>query len=107
MIKEHPRRSGARPEPPDWIVRGRTRCYGLERPRQRREYDKKTPRNGASEAERSTALAPGLDRPGVNPAPRTGASEATERIRQKDASDWSIQGGNEARPDSPDWIVRG
>ena len=146
---EHPGRSEARPEPPDWIVRGTTRCYGLERPRQRREYDKKTPRNGASEAERSTALAPGLDRPGVNPVPRTGASEAAERIRQKDAPDWSIRGGmkhgpsprtgssggepgamdwsvrgsgenttkrrpglehpgrNEARPEPPDWIVRG
>ena len=40
---EHPGRNEARPEPPDWIVRG------------------------------------------PNPVPRTGASEATERIRQKDA----------------------
>ena len=79
---EHPGRSGARPEPPDWIVRGRTRCHGLERPRQRREYDKNTPRIAASEAERSTALAPGLDRPGVNPVPRTGdASEASSLSR--------------------------
>ena len=90
---EHPGRSGAHPEPPDWIVRGRTRCYGLERSRQRREYDKKTPRIGAPEEERSTALAPGLDHPGVNPVPRNGASEVTERIRQKDAADWSIRGG--------------
>ena len=50
------------------------------------------PRIGASEAERSTALAPGLDRLGVNLVPRTGASEATERIRQKDAPNWSIRG---------------
>ena len=42
---------------------------------------------GASGAERSTALAPGLDRPGVNPVPRTGVLEATERIRQKLAPD--------------------
>ena len=89
-----------------------------------REYDKKTPRivasgaewstaqapgldrpgenpvlrNGASEAERSMAPAPGLDRPGVNPVPRTGAFEATERIRQKDAPDWSIRGGMKHGP---------
>ena len=115
---EHPGRSGARPDPPDWIVRGRTRCYGLERPRQQREYDKKTPRNGASEAERSTALAPGLDRPGVNPVPRTGAPEATERIRQKDAPDGNIRGGMKhgpsprtgssgGEPGAMDWSVRG
>ena len=48
---EHPGRSGARPKPPDWIVRGRTRCHGLEHPGQSREYDKKTPRNGATGAE--------------------------------------------------------
>ena len=54
---------------------------GLERPRQRREYDKTTAQFGASGAERSTALAPGPDRPGVNQVPRTGASEATEGIR--------------------------
>ena len=48
---EHPGQSGARPKPPDWIVRGRTRFHGLEHPRQRREYDKKTPRIGASGAE--------------------------------------------------------
>ena len=29
----------------------------------------------------------------MNPVPRTGASEATERIRQKEAADWSIRGG--------------
>ena len=52
-----------------------------------------TPRIGASGAEWSSARAPGLDRPGVNPLPRTGAFEATERIRQIDAPDWSIRGG--------------
>ena len=120
---EQPGWNEARHQPPDWIVRGRTRCHGLEHPRQRREYDKKTPRIGATRAERSTALAPGLDRPGVNPVPRTGASEVTERIRQKDAPDWSIWGNGEntikrrpgleqpgrsgARPNPPDWIVRG
>ena len=115
---EHPGRSGARPDPTDWIVRGRTRCYGLECPRQRREYDRKTPRIGASEAERSTALAPGLDRSGVNPVPRTEASEAKERIRQKDAPDWSIRGGMKhgtspltgssgGEPGATDWSVRG
>ena len=114
---EHPGRSGARPKPPDWIVRGRTRCHGLERPRQWREYDKKTPRNGASGAEWSTAQAPGLDRPGGNPGPRTGTSEGTERIRQKDAPDWSIRGGQEQGPNprtgssggapgAADWNIR-
>ena len=71
---EHLGRNEARPEPPDWIVRGLTRCHGLERHRQRREYDKKTPRIGASGADKSKAQAPGLDRPGVNPVPWTGAS---------------------------------
>ena len=115
---EHPGRSGAWPEPPYWIVWGRTRCYGLVRPRQRREYDKKMPRIGASEAERSTALAPGLDCPGVNPVPRTGASDAKERIRQKDAPIWSVRGGMKhgtsprtgssgGEPGAMDWSVRG
>ena len=50
--------------------------------------------------------------------PRTGASEATERIRQNDAPDWSIRGGVEHGPslrtgssvgeqDAPDWGIRG
>ena len=56
------------------------------------------PRIGASGADWSTALAPGLDRPGVHPVPRTGASEAAERIRQKDAPDLSIRGGLERGP---------
>ena len=115
---EHPGRNEARPGPPDWIVRGRTRCYGLERPWQRREYDKKMPRIGASETERSTALAPGLDRPGVNPVPRDGACEATEREGQIGAPDWSIRGGMKhgpsprtgssgGEPGAMDWSVRG
>ena len=54
------------------------------------------------------AQAPGLDRPGVNAGPRTGASEATERIRQKNAPDWSIRGRQAHGPNPPpDWIVRG
>ena len=72
----------------------------------------------ASGAEGSTALAPGLDRPGVNPVPRTGASEAAERIRQKDAPDWSIRGGMKhgtssrtgssgGEPGATDWSIRG
>ena len=115
---EHPGRSGARPEHPDWIIWGRIRCHGLERPRQRREYVKMTPRIGASGAEWSKAQAPGLDRPGVNPVPQTGASEATERIRQKDAPDWSIgvgvehgpsprNGSSGGEPGATDWSIRG
>ena len=78
--------SGVEPGATDWSVRGNggntmKRRPGLERPRQRREYEQATARYGASGAEGSTALAPGLDRPGVNPVPRNGASEATERIR--------------------------
>ena len=57
-----------------------------------------TPRIGASRAEWSSDRAPRLDCPGVNPVPRTGASEATERIRQKDAPDWSIWGGMKHGP---------
>ena len=63
-------------------------------------------------------LAPGLDRPKVNPVLQTGASEATERIRKNDAPDWSIQGGMKhgtsrrtglsgGEPDATDWSVRG
>ena len=52
---EHLGRNEARAKPPDWIVRGQTRCHGLERPGQRGENDKKTPRIGASGAEWSTA----------------------------------------------------
>ena len=64
------------------------------------------------------ALAPGLDRPGVNPVPWTGSSEAMEGLRQKDAQDWSILGGVEhgpsprtgssgGEPGATDWSVRG
>ena len=77
-----------------------------------------TPRIGASGAAWSSARAPGLDRPGVNPVPPTGASEATERIRQNDAPDWSIRGGMKhgtsprtgpsgGEPGATDWSVRG
>ena len=77
-----------------------------------------TPRIGASGASGSTAGAPGLDRPGVNPVPRTGASEATGRIRQKDAPDWSYRGGMKqnisprtassgGEPGATDWSARG
>ena len=77
-----------------------------------------TPRIGASGAAWSSARAPGLDRPGVNPVPGTGASEATERIRQKDAPDWSLRGGMKhgtsprtgssgGEPGATDWSVRG
>ena len=115
---EHPGWSGARYKPPDWIVRGGTQGHGLDHPRQRRENGKKTPGIRASGAERSTALAPGVNRPGVNQVPRTGASEATERIRQKDALDWSIRGGVEhgpsartgssgGEPGATDWSIRG
>ena len=61
--------SGGEPGATDWSVRGNGE-----------NTIKKAPRIGASGAERSTALAPGRARPGVNPVPRTGASEAAERI---------------------------
>ena len=75
-----------------------------------------TPRIGASGARGSTARAPRLDRPGVNPVPQTGASEATGRIRQKDAPEWSCRGGmqhnisprtgsSESEPGATDWSV--
>ena len=75
-----------------------------------------TPRIGASGARESTARAPGLDRPGVNQVPRTGASEATGRIRQKDAPEWSCRGGMKhninprtgssgGEPGATDWSV--
>ena len=77
-----------------------------------------TPRIGASRAGWSSAQAPGLDRLGVNPVPQTGASEATGRIRQKDAPDWSFRGGMKrgisprtgssgAEPGATDWNVGG
>ena len=50
--------------------------------------------------------------------PRTGASEATEKIRLKDAPDWSIRGGVQCgtsprtgssggEPGATDWNIRG
>ena len=57
-----------------------------------------TPRIGASGPEWSTALAPRLDRPGVDPVPRTGATEAAEREIYRDAPDWSIRGRLEHGP---------
>ena len=64
-----------------------------------------TPRIGASGADRSTALAPGLDRPGVSPVPQIGASEATrppglehQGRSGKQTSAWNpdsnVRGGN-------------
>ena len=64
------------------------------------------------------ARAPRLDRPVENPMLRTGASEETERIRQKDAPDWSIRGGTKhgtspltgssgGEPGATDWSIRG
>ena len=62
-----------------------------------------TPRIGASGADRSTALAPGLDRPGVNPVPRTGAFEATgpQGLERPGGSGKLTSAWN------PDWNVRG
>ena len=72
-----------------------------------------TPRIGASGARGGTARAPELDRPGVNLVPWTGAFEATGRIRQKDAPDWSYRGGMKHNisprtgSGATDWSVRG
>ena len=87
-------------------------------PKSARRERNMTPRIGASGARGSTARAPGLDRPGVNPVPRTRASEATGRIRQKDAPEWSCRGGMKhsinprtgssgGEPGATDWSVRG
>ena len=60
-----------------------------------------------------------MDHPGVSPVPRTGASEATERIqKKKGAPGWSIRGGKKhgisprtgpsrGEPGTTDWSVRG
>ena len=77
-----------------------------------------TPRIGASGAARSTAIAPGLDCPGVKPVPRTGASEAKEIIRLKGAPEWSVRDGTKhgtssrtgsfgGEPGATGWNVRG
>ena len=83
----------------------------------RRERNMK-PWIGASGASGSTARAPGLDRRGVSPVARTGASEATGRIRKDDTPDWSYRGGmkhnispwnglSSSEPGATDWSVRG
>ena len=58
-----------------------TNAPRTQTPKSARRERYMTPRIGASGAGWSSARAPGLDRPGVNPVPRTGASEATGRIR--------------------------
>ena len=98
--------SGGEPGATDWSVRGSgenmtKRPPGLEQP-------------GRNEARRK----PPDWIPGVNPVPRTGASEATGRRRQKDAPDWSNRGGMKHNisprtgssgggPGATDWSVRG
>ena len=89
-----PRAPSCRPQKRAKPARKSARC-GVGEPKIAKRVRYMTPRIEASGAEWSLARAPGLDRPGVNPVPRTGASEATERIRQKDAPDWSIRGGVE------------
>ena len=95
-----------------------TNARHTQTPKSARRERYMTPRIGASGAGRSSARAPRLDRPGVNPVQRTGASEATRRIRQKDAPDWSIRGGMKqgisprtgssgGEPGATDWNVRG
>ena len=80
-----------------------------------------TPRLGASGADWSTALAPGLDGPGVNPVPRTGASKAMgppglehPGSSGKRTNAWNpdpnIRRGNATgleHPEALDWSVRG
>ena len=70
-----------------------TEAPRTQTPKSARGERNMTPRIGASGARGSKARAPGLDRPGVNPVPRTGAFEATGRIGQKDAPEWSCRGG--------------
>ena len=73
-----------------------------------------TPRIGASGADWSTALAPGLDRPGVNPEPRTGASEATGPQGPehpggsgKRTKAYGNRTGTSGDAAHPDWNIRG
>ena len=82
----HPGRNAVRHKPPDWIVRGGTRGHGLDHPRQRREYGKKTPRMGASGADRSKAQTPGLQCQGVHLVPRTGMTGDLTH------PDWNVRG---------------
>ena len=95
-----------------------TEAPRTQTPKSARRERNMTPRIGASRASGSTAQAPGLDRPGVNPEPRTGASEATPRIRQKEAPEWSCRGGMKhsinprtgssgGEPGATDWSVGG
>ena len=62
-----------------------------------------TPQIGSSGADWSTALAPGLDDPGVNPVPQTGASEATG------PPGLEHPGGSSKRTNAwnPDWNIWG
>ena len=85
-----------------------------KRRRQQREDDNMTPRIGASGADWSTALAPELDRPGVNPLPRTGASEATgppglEHLGRscKRTKAYGTRTGTSGDAAHPDWNIRG
>ena len=71
-----------------------------------------TPWIGASGADWSTALAPGLDRPGLNLVPRT------PHQGQRDPQDWSVLGeaasgqmlgtrtGTSGKAKHPDWNIR-
>ena len=62
-----------------------------------------TPRIGALGADRNTALARGLDLPGLNPVPHTGASEATVPPGQEHPGG----SGKQTSAWNPDWNVRG
>ena len=73
-----------------------------------------TPRIGASGADWSTGQAPGLDRPGMNPVPRTGASEATEPPglehpgrSGKRTKAYGTRTGTSGDAAHPDWNIRG
>ena len=118
---------------PDWSIRGgeehglspRTGSAGAEP----RATDRSVRGNGENTAKKrpgfehpgrgwSTAQAPGLDRPEENLVPQTGASEATKRIRSKDAPEWSNRGGTKhgttpqtgssgGEPGATDWSIRG
>ena len=76
---EHPGLSGARPKPADWIVHGRTRCHGLEHPRQRREYVKKDAPDWSNRGTMKHCT-----------SPRTGSSRG-----EPGDTDWSLRGNGE------------
>ena len=93
---EQPGQSGARPKPQDWIIWGRTRCHGLEHPRQQREYVKNDALDWSNRGGKKHGT-----------SPRTGSSGG-----EPGATDWSFPGleqpgRREARHQPPDWIVRG